>query len=135
MSVLKGAISVVVTLAVVSAVTAVLWYFKLATFGPEHPDVATNLANRALLYAIQGRYAEAEPLSKRALAIHENALGPDHPFVAANLTNLAALYDNQGRYADSEPLYKRALAIQQATAGSNHPNIAITLGNLANLYQ
>jgi K+-sensing histidine kinase KdpD len=37
MSVLKGAISVAVTLAVVSAVTAVLWYFKLATVGPEHP--------------------------------------------------------------------------------------------------
>ena len=37
MSVMKGAISVAVTLAVVSAVTAVLWYFKLATVGPEHP--------------------------------------------------------------------------------------------------
>ena len=37
MSVLKGAVSVTVTLAVVSAVTAVLLYFKLATLGPEHP--------------------------------------------------------------------------------------------------
>src|ERR1700676_5384615 len=33
MSVLKGAVSVAVTLAVVSAVTAVLWYFKLAHVG------------------------------------------------------------------------------------------------------
>jgi K+-sensing histidine kinase KdpD len=37
MSVLKGAVSVAVTLAAVSAVTAVLWYFKLATIGPAHP--------------------------------------------------------------------------------------------------
>jgi K+-sensing histidine kinase KdpD len=37
MSFVKGAISVTVTLAMVSAVTAVLWYFKLATFGPDHP--------------------------------------------------------------------------------------------------
>jgi K+-sensing histidine kinase KdpD len=37
MSVWKGAVSVTVTLAVVSAVTAVLLYFKLATLGPEHP--------------------------------------------------------------------------------------------------
>jgi K+-sensing histidine kinase KdpD len=37
MSFVKGAISVIVTLAMVSAVTAVLWYFKLATFGPDHP--------------------------------------------------------------------------------------------------
>jgi K+-sensing histidine kinase KdpD len=37
MSVWKGAVSVTVTLAVMSAVTAILWYFKLATFGPAHP--------------------------------------------------------------------------------------------------
>jgi K+-sensing histidine kinase KdpD len=37
MSVLKGAVSVAVTLAVVSAVTAILLYFKLATLGLEHP--------------------------------------------------------------------------------------------------
>ena len=29
----------------------------------------------------QGKYSEAEPLFKRALAIDEKALGPDHPNV------------------------------------------------------
>jgi len=37
--------------------------------GPEHPDVATSLNNLAELYREQGRYAQAEPLQKRALAI------------------------------------------------------------------
>ncbi len=37
MEILKRAVPVTVALAVVSAVTLVLWYFKLATFGPEHP--------------------------------------------------------------------------------------------------
>ena len=46
--------------------------------GPDHPDVASSLANLAILRQ-QGRYAEAEPLYKRALAIYEKALGPDHP--------------------------------------------------------
>ena len=32
----------------------------------------------------QGRYADAEPLYKRALAIDEKALGPDHPDVATS---------------------------------------------------
>ena len=36
----------------------------------------------AELYRAQGRYAEAEPLYKRSLAIREKALGPDHPDVA-----------------------------------------------------
>ena len=73
--------------------------------------MATSLNNLAALYKEQGRYADAEPLYKRALAIDEKAVGPDHPDVATSLNNLAALYKEQGRYADAEPLYKRALAI------------------------
>jgi K+-sensing histidine kinase KdpD len=34
---LRAALPATVALAVVSAVTLVLWYFKLAMFGPEHP--------------------------------------------------------------------------------------------------
>ena len=45
-----------------------------------------------------GRYAEAERLYKRALAIKEKALGPEHPHVASNLNNLAELYRARGRY-------------------------------------
>ena len=59
----------------------------------------------------QGRYAEAEPPYKRALAIRERALEPDHPDVASSLNSLARLYTHQGRYAEAEPLFKRALAI------------------------
>ena len=61
--------------------------------GSDHPDVAKSLNNLAELYRYQGRYAEAEPLYKRSLAIREKALGPDHPDVAISLNNLASLYD------------------------------------------
>ena len=44
------------------------------------------LNNLAGLYQTQGRYAEAEPLYKRALAIYEKALGPDHPRSAPGST-------------------------------------------------
>ena len=71
------------------------------------------LTNLAFLYSKQGRYSDAEPLYKRALAINEKGLGPDHPAVALSLSNLAALYNDQGRYAEAEPLYKRALAISE----------------------
>jgi K+-sensing histidine kinase KdpD len=37
MWIVKGAVPVAVVLTVVSAVTAVLWFFKLATIGPDHP--------------------------------------------------------------------------------------------------
>ena len=41
--------------------------------------------------ADQGKYDEAEPLCKRALAIDEKALGAEHPDVAAGLNNLGML--------------------------------------------
>ena len=43
-------------------------------FGVEDLRFATSLNNLALLYYTQGRYAEAEPLYQRALAIREMAL-------------------------------------------------------------
>ena len=52
----------------------------------------------AALYWNQGRYADAEPLYQRSLAIWDKALGRDHPNVAQSLNNLALLYDSQGRY-------------------------------------
>ena len=51
-----------------------------------------SLNNLAVLYDSPGRYADAEPLYKRSLAIGEKTLGPDHPDVAASLNNLADLY-------------------------------------------
>ena len=64
-----------------------------------------------VVYETQGKYADAEALYKRALAIREKALGQDHPDVARTLNNLAVVYKDQGKYADAEGLYKRALAI------------------------
>jgi CHAT domain-containing protein/Flp pilus assembly protein TadD len=104
-------------------------------FGPDHPSVSTLLNNLAQLYQLQGRYADAEPLYRRSLAIREKAEGPDHPFVAVILSSLAGLYEHQGRYADAEPLLKRSLAIGEKALGPDHPDVATALNNLAMLYQ
>ena len=87
------------------------------------------------LYQSQGRYAEAEPLHKRSLAIREKALGTDHPDVANGLNSLAWLYTIQGHYADAEPLYKRALATWEKALGPDHPDLATCLENMAELYR
>jgi CHAT domain-containing protein/Flp pilus assembly protein TadD len=97
-------------------------------------DEADRLNQQAVQFYRQGRYADAEPLFKRALAIREKALGPDHPDIATSLNNLAGLYRQQGRYADAEPLFKRSLAIYEKALGPDHPDVATALGNLALLY-
>jgi tetratricopeptide (TPR) repeat protein len=79
----------------------------------------------------QGRYAEAEPLYRQALAICRKALGEQHPLTATSLYNLAANLDAQGKHADAEPLHRQALAIHRKVRGEQHPDTAISLGNLA----
>ena len=69
--------------------TSERWRSMEKSLGPNHPDVARSLNNLAQLYRDQGRYADAEPLYKRALAIYEKSLGPDHRDVATALSNLA----------------------------------------------
>jgi CHAT domain-containing protein/Tfp pilus assembly protein PilF len=96
---------------------------------------ASRLNSRATELLNGGRYSEAEPLYKRALAIREKVLGPDHPDVATSLNNLAALYYIEERYADVELLYERSLAIREKALGPDHPNVAISLSNLAELYR
>ena len=73
------------------------------------------------VYQTQGRYADAEPMYRRSLAIYEKVLGRDHPDVADSLNNLAVLYRAQGRYADAEPLYRRSLAIREKILGRAPP--------------
>lgn len=59
------------------------------------------------------RYAEAEPLLKRALTIFEKQLGPDNPDVAMILGNLAELYRAMQRLDDAAILGQRLAAIPQ----------------------
>ncbi len=96
--------------------------------------MAETLNNLAGVYQSQGKYADAEGLHKRALAIREKALGGGHPDVAATLNNLAILYGDQAKYADAEGLYKRALAIREKALGGGHPDVAQSLNNLAVVY-
>ena len=108
---------------------------KAERFGPQDLRLGTTLNNLASLYEAQGKYAEAEPLDKRALAIEEKALGPEDPYVAIiGLNNLAELYHQQGKYAEAEPLYKRSLSILEKALGPEHPIMAKSLNNLGLVY-
>jgi tetratricopeptide (TPR) repeat protein len=81
-------------------------------------DSSASLNNLAVLYKMQGRFAEAEGLYTRALAIYENEISPRDPTLLGSLNNLAVLYYDQGRYAKAESLYKRALAMDEKALGA-----------------
>ena len=94
-----------------------------AAYGPDHPQVATDLNNLAQILRDLGQPEAARPLQERALAIDEAAYGPGHPRVATGLNNLAAILRDLGQPGAARPLQERALAITQAaqTAGSGRP--------------
>ncbi len=103
--------------------------------GPENPNTLQILTNLANIYREQGRYADAEPLYKRALQGFERVKGPEDPLTLGSLNNLALLYREQGRYADAEPLYKRAIEASERVLGKEHPDTLGSRSNLAVLYQ
>ncbi len=106
-----------------------------ASYGSDHPKVATDLNNLAHLLQATNRLTEAEPLMRRALQIDEASYGPDHTKVAIRLNNLAHLLKDTNRLTEAEPLMRRTLQIDEASYGLDHPDVAIDLNNLAALLQ
>ncbi|MGH9966989.1 MAG: tetratricopeptide repeat protein [Pyrinomonadaceae bacterium] len=105
------------------------------SYGPNHPNVATDLDTLAQLLQATKRLGEAEPLMRRALEIAEQSYGPDHPNVGSTLNNLAQLLQDTNRLGEAEPLMRRALEIAEQSYGPDHPNVGSTLNNLAQLLQ
>src|SRR5262249_9589501 len=67
----------------------------------EHPQTATGYYNLAGNLAAQGKYAQAQPLCEKALAIKRKALGEEHPHTALGYHNLAANPHAQGKDAEA----------------------------------
>jgi len=105
-----------------------------AAEGPDLPERAARLKGEVDQLFRQGRYAEAVPRAREALAILEQALGPDHVDVATGLIDLAVLQKTLGEFDQAEPLLRRALAIAEKRFGPEDPTVARSLSNLGDLY-
>ena len=102
-----------------------------ASYGPEHPDVASRPQQPGAVApghepAGGGGAADAAGTGHRRSELRAGAPGRGH-----SLNNLARLLQATNRLAEAEPLMRRALAIDEASYGPEHPNVAIDLNNLA----
>ena len=68
--------------------------------GDRHPATLTALNNLAMLLQDQGRYDEAEPLSREALDASREVHGARHPATLEALNNVARVLQAQGRWRD-----------------------------------
>jgi tetratricopeptide (TPR) repeat protein len=104
---------------------------RTAALGPDHPEVAADVAALAAIVEGRGRLAEAAALYRRALGVFRRRLGPRSLEVGLGLASLATVEQRAGRLARARALYRRALSIQSAVLGPRHADVAMTVNNLA----
>lgn len=80
--------------------------YKTKFNGENNPFFAKATADLGWFYRAAGRYAEAEPLLIKALAIREQTLGIDHPDYIRNKEELAIVYWKTKTWDKAYALYK-----------------------------
>ena len=79
----------------------------------------------------QGRYKEAEGMSRKVLEVRQQVLWAEHPCMLDTKTNLASSLSFQGKYAEAEIILREVLAVMRRKVGPEHPNTLATAANLA----
>jgi tetratricopeptide (TPR) repeat protein len=102
-------------------------------FGPDDPRLAESLDDLGDLYFAQGKYALAEPLLVRALAITEKIYGHGSLQAASGLLYLADLENLRGSSAEAKRLYQKGLSILESHGRTI--DLASRLNEVALLYQ
>ncbi|KAI9773494.1 MAG: hypothetical protein M1839_002076 [Geoglossum umbratile] len=97
-------------------------------------ELADECHGLGLLYADQGKPAEAEQMYQRALQGKEKAWGPEHMSTLDTVNNLGNLYADQGKLVEAEQMYQRALQGKEKAWGPEHTSTLKTVHNLGLLY-
>lgn len=99
------------------------------------PTVAASLRHVGLLLYQLGRYAEAEPMLARALAVYDS-LGSRHVGeVVDGLNNLGEVSRVQDHYRDAESSFSRGLEVARGGLPAEDGRRLALLNNLAGLYK
>src|SRR5262245_38369379 len=96
-------------------------------------NLAASLGSLAGVFRDRGKYADAEPLCREALAM-DRRLYPkqDHPDLATSLISLAFVLHARGKIADAESLCREALAmLRRLYSRQDNPDLATSLSTLA----
>ena len=99
------------------------------------PRRSRDLHNLGGIEHARARYADGEPLARRAVALRTRALGPRHPAVAADVAALAAIVEARGRLTEAARLYRRALAVFRRVYGARSYEVGVNLAGLAGVFQ
>ena len=103
-----------------------------ALLGPDHDDLGPYLNSLAHVLFKRRRYADAEPVLARLVAL-KRRLGDEHPEVAAVVANLALVHEALQRYESAETLWRCALAIRERSLPDDSPAVSMAREHLADM--
>ena len=90
---------------------------KLAT---ERFGIAESQANLGVILRTEGKYSEAEPALRDALALYRQLLGENHPSVAYAWVHLGHLHYLEGKYVEAEEEVRKSLKLYEETLPKGH---------------
>ena len=99
--------------------------------GDDHPRLAIDLNNLAIVAQNMGNLQEAETLFRQAIERDQRAYGDSHPETAAAKENYGLLLQREGRLTEAEPLLRGALAAKLALYGADHYRVGYAHVSLA----
>ena len=76
-----------------------------------------SMSSLARVYREEGRFREAESLTRQIVFLLEKTVGTEHLDLASPLNILADVCQAQRRYSEAETLYRRALAMNENFLG------------------
>src|SRR5436190_22083432 len=82
-----------------------------------------------------GKFAEAQPVAERFLALAKSRHGEDHPATGTAMLELGLIYKSLGRDADAVPLFERTLPLLEKGIGPNDPFVGSVLKSLGEVYR
>ena len=87
-----------------------------------HPALAQSIDNLAYALAALGKFDEAEPLTRQALAMKRLLYGEVHPETAMGLNNLAYLLESRGNFDGGRDDVPRSTRRQPEVARRESPD-------------
>jgi serine/threonine protein kinase/tetratricopeptide (TPR) repeat protein len=101
--------------------------------GDDHPRVAVQLYDLAVVAQNQGDLKQAETLYREAIRRLEHAYGERHPRSTDAKTNYALLLQREGRFTEAEPLLRSVLDTNIRIHNPDNYNVGYARANLAAL--
>jgi serine/threonine protein kinase/tetratricopeptide (TPR) repeat protein len=86
----------------------------------ERFGVAESQANLGIILRTEGKYSEAEPALRDALALYRQLLGENHPIVAYAWVHFGHLHYLEGKYAEAEEEVRKSLQIYEKALPKGH---------------